>query len=762
MLLRWLALAAIALELSAAPEKHVRVILDISQSMRGTRTDPANDPSGHALISVGLLYDLARYELGPDGSFRVLPFDVPASAKCPSSVPRTVTGSWISPVAGGRDPFIRRILDLTYDAPCTFFFPYLEAGLRDLETTRKGDDVKRILVLVTDGLTEDLSKKEEADLLTALTPRLIAAGVDLYVLAFGRTAAANEAFFRPIFHFRQSGGTGGSLLADPAGTQLVENMIKIFEMSFSYKAEMVTGTRLDLRGGNEQRHVAVVAINDPPREPRFSVYPPSGGAGVSVKGAVAAALGREVPKVTPPGSGRPVSYGVLWINGPAEGGHEFRDSVSPKKLAILRPRNLRVELSKSAMDVAMIDSPMHLQAIVKPADGGSGDPGAVNLQFRVFAVRKPDSSGYEYHPPEDWIPAATPAGKYEPGVGRVYEIQPVFQQAAAFNKPAKNGTWWDGYIEVRAQSDGNTLTSLDKNQHSVRIYPRLSLRPDPDHVTPMHRGSATLRGAEEGCSLFMFRAEGAPLRDTDYTLSASVDEKLLTGAFRGAKFRLNSTDLGQWQRGRKMSRQDLTTSKLEVCLSPAKKNSGGKGLELPVRFSLSMSEGDPYQRLDVVRPLIIVANLEPVGFLSRFWPLLLLFLFLLLLGVLLSRLRHVLAFPPDFRTALAEGAVPRVPSPKPLAEAAIWNALFRAHPPRPVSSMNGKLLGEVVPVDSDLFSFHPATGFAEVTHEDDDGRNLLPRQADGGVMMAAHHLYRVKGSDGSIHHIRLEYEPPKS
>ena len=54
-----------SIALIGAPEKHVRVIVDTSISMRGTRTEPANDPSGYALISTAMLYDLARYELGP-------------------------------------------------------------------------------------------------------------------------------------------------------------------------------------------------------------------------------------------------------------------------------------------------------------------------------------------------------------------------------------------------------------------------------------------------------------------------------------------------------------------------------------------------------------------------------------------------------------------------------------------------------------------------------------------------------------------------
>src|SRR5262252_4692474 len=86
-----------SIALFGAPEKHVRVIVDTSISMRGTRTDPANDPSGYALISTSMLYDLARYELGPDGTFKVRTFDVGGGSSCPASVPRSTSGAWLSP-----------------------------------------------------------------------------------------------------------------------------------------------------------------------------------------------------------------------------------------------------------------------------------------------------------------------------------------------------------------------------------------------------------------------------------------------------------------------------------------------------------------------------------------------------------------------------------------------------------------------------------------------------------------------------------------
>ena len=758
---KWLitlaAAATLAAPLTAAPEKHVRVVLDISQSMRGTKSAPANDPSGHALLAVSLLYDLARYELGPDGSFQLLPFDVPPATACPGAVPRSASGAWITPSAAGRDAFIRRILDLPYDAPCTFFYPYLDSAVRDLETTRKGSDVKRIIVLVTDGLTEDKTKSEEANLLREIAPRLRNAGIEFYLLAFGPTAGANEAFFRPIFEFGSASGVNGDLLSDPTGTQLVENMIRIFEMGFAYKSEVVSGKDLDLRGGNEQRHVAVVSVYDPPREPRFTVTAP-GGRAVSPKGPLAPAVGREVAKAIPAGSGKPLSYGVLWINGPADGKHSFADAAAPRKIAILRPRNLRIELEKNSLEVAMLDSPMKLQAIVRPADGGSGDPGDVSLQFRVFAVKR--DGGYAYSPPEDWIPAVAGSGKYVPGKGRVFDIVPVFQQASAFNKTPQNGKWWDGYVEVRAVSDRTELAKLDKGQHPVNIYPRLSLKPDPEIATVMNGRSATLQGGQVGCAPFKFRVEGQPLRDADYTLAASIDEKLLTGPLRGAKLRLSGQDLKQWIDGRKIGGRALTEAGLELCLTAPKRTSGGKDLKLPVQFALWMEADDPYKKLDVVKPLTITSNLEPVGLWGRLWPLWLLLLTLLIGALLLALLRGSIAFPKDFRTALSEGLAPAAPTVRALAPAAIWHA-WRARPPRPVSSLTGRLLGHVVPTDGDLYQFRPAPGFAEITEEDERGGDLLTRQADGSVLLQAHRLYRVKG-EGAVHHLRLEFTPPSA
>jgi hypothetical protein len=158
---------------------------------------------------------------------------------------------------------------------------------------------------------------------------------------------------------------------------------------------------LDLAAGAEQRHVAVLARYDPPKTPQFKISAPSGtAAGISVKGPLAYASGREVPDARPPGSGKPISYGVQWIVGPAPGLHRFDETGrAPSQIAILRPRNLRLELGAAGnapADVAMVDSPVRLRVLVRPADGGAGDP-AVNGLPRLCNCNC-TQGGYDTYP----------------------------------------------------------------------------------------------------------------------------------------------------------------------------------------------------------------------------------------------------------------------------------------------------------------------------------------------------------------------------
>jgi hypothetical protein len=762
-LIAWLLAAAVVW---AAPEKHVRVIVDTSISMRGTRTQPANDPSGLALISTAMFYDLARYELGPDGTFKVRTFEA-GSGGCPGSVPRSANSPWLTP--GGvaeRDKFIASLLEIRYDAPCTFFYPYLNAAAEDLAPARQGHDVKRVIVMVTDGLPETPSQDEERRLLQELAGRLQSSEIELYVLAFGQTAKQNEDFFRGIFRFNQPGGVAGDIFTDSTGTQIVETMVKIFEASFAYQAEVVTGDSLDLAKGAEQRHVAVLARYEPPKVPAFRITaPPTAAAGISVKGPVAAAMGHEVAGVQPAGSGKPISYGVQWIVGPAAGPHRFVESGrQPNQIAILRPRNLRVEVTaapESPVDVAMVDSPMRLRVLVRPADGGPGDPGAVNIDYRVYAVRNAGApGGYDYVPSEDWIPAVSGGGKFVPGEGREYEIQPVFEGSSAFNGDPKTGRpYFDGYIEVRAQIDGTTVAIMP-GQHSVNVYPRLSLDPDPSRVQLTHGASGTLTGGQDGCAEFTFVSKVGDLRNSEYTLSASIDGDALKGGLSGATVFLNGVEIGGWAHGRRLSRTAILERPFKACIIVPRYSSGGEGLTLPIRFRLWQADNDPYRQLDAVRPLALLANIEAAGVIQRYsnlFSLGLLLLLMLLLWLLLTRL----GLPRDFRVALADRPSLEHGATASPGDASPLQRLLRRHGRVPLHASGGdRVIGSIVPSGEDLYAFRPEKGFFELCESDDLGRlRLVQQQGDGDFELSVHRTYCVKGSDQSVHYFRCQYEP---
>jgi hypothetical protein len=231
---------------------------------------------------------------------------------------------------------------------------------------------------------------------------------------------------------------------------------------------------------------------------------------------------------------------------------------------------------------------------------------------------------------------------------------------------------------------------------------------------------------------------------------------------RNAKLRLDGVDLRHWISGRKISGPALTSRKFEVCLTAGKRTRGGRDLTLPLKFALWVEDDDPYRKLDVVRPLSLGVNLEPIGPVGRYWSLWMLLFSALILALLMAFLRNAIGFPGDFRTALAEGVKPSAPpKPRALGSAPFWQGLSRRQIRRPAISLTGHVLGHVVACDDDLYNFQPSAGFAEVTEEDERGGRLLPRQADGSVLMSAHRLYRIRG-EGAVHHFRLEFEPPST
>jgi hypothetical protein len=743
----------------AAPERHVRVIIDTSISMRGTRSEPANDPSGMAKLSTAMLYDLARFELGPDGSFKVLTFDKDLPSPCPSGIPSKVSSLWMTPGAS-REDFVRQVMAIDYDAPCTFFTPSIGMAVGDLESTRSGDDVKRVLVLVTDGLTEPGSKAEETRQLTELARRASAARIEFYVIAFGRYAKDNEDFFRGIFRFRQPGGTLGDVFADPPGDRLVENMIEIFKASFAYESETVSGADLNLDKGISPRNVAVLARYQPAAAPRFKVDPPKGAGGTSLKEPLASAVGSEVKNAAPPGSGRPVSYGVQWVLSPSAGMYRFNDQgLRPATIAILRPTNLQVTLRQdgaNALDAAMVNLNMRLKVVVAAVNATSPDPGPVEVQFHIAAICASGAPSPEcvYPGNEGWLgPSGGSSGGPE---GREYIIEPKWLDSSAFEKPPSGGrNHYDGYVEVRVNK-GGTLVATLPSPHRVRIYPLLQLKPDPPKAPALAGGTQTLRGGQLGCATFKLEVAKGVLNDSDYSLALTLPPDASTGAFSNSRWFLDDRPSADWKDGIKLSKGELLGNH-RVCLEPSKRTAGGPG-DIPLRLSLWYAGDTAYRSLRVIDDFTLQAKLDPPGWWERWIAWILLLAAALIAAALYMLLRRQL-LPTDFDASAAQGTSTAALTPGRLVDPSLVAGLVSKQALRPVVASDGsRELGAVQPLDEELYCFRAAPGHSQVCQEDEKGRwTLMPVQADGGIAVEANRVYRIEAEDGSVHRFQVGY-----
>src|ERR1700694_2561100 len=160
---------------------HVRVILDTSGSMAG------NDPPHLAVLSTILLYDLAHPNLSLDDTFAVMPFDR-AMPFWRSGPPPGTQKPWIRAARDKRAEFVNTVKAVEYNAPHTYYFPYLLSAISDLKQ-QGGPNDRRVIVLVTDGVPED---PDPGMIQRELVPELQRHNMRLYILALGRQAASHS------------------------------------------------------------------------------------------------------------------------------------------------------------------------------------------------------------------------------------------------------------------------------------------------------------------------------------------------------------------------------------------------------------------------------------------------------------------------------------------------------------------------------------------------------------------------------------------
>jgi hypothetical protein len=730
-----LCLAALAAR-TARAETHVRVVLDTSKSM--LKTDTAH----LAKLSTLLLYDLAQTNSTLGDSFEVIPFHPKQKWVRPSDPPPTGTGVPIRAEYGNRTALVRSLGGLPYDAEWTYWYPGLREAVGELEATKGGTSDVRVLVLVTDGLPEDPTRdEEEKRIREELLPRLRAAGIRLYVLAFGPEAAPHRSFFDELL----PGGAGlGEVFVDPDGSRLVETMIQVFSHGFGYTQVgpwTLPAGSIDLAGGETHTRVAVVLFWRQPQPPALVLHGPKGA--VNAPGGVLE--GRE----------RGASYQMEWVLSPRSGAHPIDPTAPGATVAVLRPAQFSLEIRAvkpgGQIRQVMAGQEVKLQALVKPAAGGKGDPGEVDLSYRVRGPR----AGKDFVWSEE--PEAPPA--YDHGTvvpeGRFYSIFPKWRE------PGEGQPFYVGSLEVTARRGAR----IETRSYPIEVYPRLALAPVPALGDARLEGVAAVRALsrwERGCASFQLDLRAGRMPESPQGLRAVLPASTsLTDGLAGASFTLDGLPLeidgskpgpyaSPWNRGRSLQRTALLGAH-EVCIQVGKPMAGdpGKPYTLPVAFTLLAS---PYDTFDVVEPFQLKVLIAPPGW-SDLWVARATLL-LAVLGLLAAFwfLRGRPDLPQDLRVAVGRAGSKAGLVPRELAEASLASRLLGMVGERPVVSETGGLrLGGLKPVRDGLFRFRPARG---VRIQTPDGRDVEMNGA--WTDLAVHRTYRLLGKAGELL-LQVEY-----
>lgn len=748
----WLVVLAVTVAGPALAANHVRVVLDLSKSMR------RYDPGRQAILATLLLHDLADPDPSRRDSFEVIPFHPTQQWHAPADPLPTGVGQVLRPKDGDRAGFVRQLTALPYDADWTYFHPGIRAALESLRSSPGGAYDIRVVVLVTDGVPEDPTRDEELRRIREdLAPDLEAQGIRLYVLAFGREADRHRDFFDRMI-VGPSGAPLGEVFLDPDGSDLLTPMTRIFSRSFGYDDSpprpVTAASNLDLEGGTSPRRVAVVVLSDRSAAPRLRLEAPAG-------------AGLNAPEPVRSGAVAGGSYALRWLLSPSPGNHPFETDALTGKVAVLRPARLRLEVRPAPgfgqTGRTMAETPFPLEVLVRPQ--GGGDPGPVDLSFRAHGECRTDPTGGGLVTAWSGRPTAPPPG---PGTatpeGRLYRIEPEF--------PAdpEGGGFYRGCLEVQARRHEAVVGSLTgRHAHPVEVHPLLALTPVP-LVGDALVGKGTdaqlraLGRRERGCARFELALDAGRLPHPDrprYAVRAVLDGSVdLSGPLREAQVTLDGLPLevegnpgpnpGPWYTGRQIEGRELLEEH-EVCLQLGRPESGdpAQPIQIPVHWTLIET---PYDDFRVVRPFRLQALVAPPGLIDKLRsPLLLGFLGLGLLGTLWY-LRDRPVLPRDLVLAVGPEGGPLVPreldDTSPIAR---WLGLVAER----AITVPGedRSLAWVRPGDQEVFLVRPADERWSIRSLDPE-EEIEERKKH--LVLAARRTYRIEGPDGS-HLLRLEY-----
>lgn len=654
----FLAIAAVALAYAPVAEagNHVRVVLDLSKSMR------KQDPGRVAVISTRLLFDLVNPNLSArDDSFAIIPFHLTLDWK-DKSKPEYQIGPRIE--ATSRAQLYSALDKVKYDAQMTYFFPGLAAATAELEKTPGGNNDRRVVVLITDGLPD--FPGEYQFFASEVEPRMKKANISLYVLAFAAAAdPQGEALFKSMT--KQTGL--GDYFSDPSGQNLPENMAKIFSKSFGYTFD--TDRRpgpwdADLAGPGVPERVAVILFSRPsgaitagsPKHPapKLSATHPAG------------AKELHVPAGNQSASEAAASYVLAWVNTPSAGNYHI-DRSGDAHLAILRPTSVLLEvrskLGPSIEPAAMAEVPLDLDILVKPAGGAAGDPGQTLIESYEEGAADCEGKPCWQNSDQPDSPPATDRGTVIPE-GRRYGI------SALWKWPENIPPGEDKYLGGISASARAGRATIGRTHKKLWVYRPLSIRPTPADGYAIKRsalGSSpnALSRGDVGCTTFKLLIEKGPLPHParpEYGLRAELDASVeLRDELHEAFFTLDGRPLdirgkqgtkpGEWYTGVRLSGDDFTKDH-KLCVHLGRPTAGDPAKPREVELQMVLLEPG-YNQFNVIKPFKFKVLVVPPTLLDKYGSLFILLALLLGLFALLWYLRSKPVLAPDLCYALSTG-----------------------------------------------------------------------------------------------------------
>lgn len=760
--------------IAAAGEDHARVVLDVSGSMKG------NDPDRLALLSTLLLHDLMMLE--GDDTFQVIPFDTAASWQWGVKGPPSTTGPVIDAASGSpthfnRSAFRAEMETLTYSGDHTYFYPGLQAALTSLMSAgTPGVDADRAIILITDGLPAQGTRDEEAALiLSDLVPKIRAAGIDLHVIAVGPVAGDNARFFQQFIE-PASGEALGLVLVDEDGAGLPDRMMDLFKWSFGYSetsARALGGgsfaSDLD-SGGKEPVHVVAFqpgGLSAPTLESRDpSGKPVAPSANRDLEGSLTVSR---------------ASYHLHSFPWPGESG-EYRFVSSAPGVVIFRSPEFQVDVVGLPSGV-IAERPFKVEVLVS-APGGAGAVSDADVQLRTLAGAltprdDADDEGRWVGSLQEGSVWSSPTSQVDTPRGRKHVFLVTFDPEGPEPYP--------GHLEIVARrTTGMSRRVEGRDLDRVLVHPHLSIAQvlasdglktyadlglderlergdrscveviwqprgpggqpldtpklpgEPPHNVRVMLGEPKFEGASTPKGVTPRDVLGPDARVT-------LDGEPLMFAADAAKTtkELPSEGGWTWYRGQRMSPQALLEPH-ELCFT-----AGTTKLTQDLVVSLVVQWGaSPYNQPGVIDDFAVHLKLAETQLLDRYRTALRLLLLALLALPAAWLLRDRPELAPDMRFAVSHGATGGIMKVEEFGEPPLRRRLLGRTLRHPVYALNEGELGQVEPVDGELYRLHPAERVQVAGLEPD---------AEGAVLLNAGQTYDVS-LDGERYRLRLVYD----